>query len=178
MNSSPTAPPLAQGDVRLLQTATAQRLLTSAIPARLAFIGSDGSPRVVPTWFHWTGTELVLPTYVAGPQIGVRHPARRLDALRARPDVAVVIDTDGIPPESLTLRGNVEITEVDGLASEYVAAAHRYLGAENAPAMLAAMDQPGTVQARIALRPTWVGLLDFTTRLPSVQGGVRDSTGF
>jgi hypothetical protein len=35
------------------------------------------------------------------------------------------------------------------------------------------MDQPGTVQARIALRPTWAGLLDFDTRLPSVQGGVR-----
>ena len=40
--------------------------------------------------------------------------------------------------------------------------------------MLAAMDQPGTVQARIALRPTWAGLLDFDTRLlASVQGGVR-----
>lgn len=38
--------------------------------------------------------------------------------------------------------------------------------------MLAAVDQPGTVQARIAVRPDWVGLLDFMTRLPSVQGGV------
>ncbi len=39
--------------------------------------------------------------------------------------------------------------------------------------MLAGLDQPGTRQARIVLRPTWVGLLDFDTRLPSVQGGVR-----
>jgi hypothetical protein len=39
--------------------------------------------------------------------------------------------------------------------------------------MLASMDQPGTVQARIALRPVWAGLLDFVTRMPSVQGGVR-----
>jgi hypothetical protein len=34
------------------------------------------------------------------------------------------------------------------------------------------MSQPGTVQARIVVRPSWVGLLDFTTRLPSALGGV------
>jgi len=38
------------------------------------------------------------------------------------------------------------------------------------------MDQPGTVQARIAVRPAWVGVLDFVTRLPSAQGGVVDAT--
>ena len=38
--------------------------------------------------------------------------------------------------------------------------------------MLAGMDQPGTVQARIAVRPTWAGLLDFAERLPSPLGGV------
>ena len=38
--------------------------------------------------------------------------------------------------------------------------------------MLAALDQPGTAQARIAVRPAWVGLLDFVTRRPSPQGGV------
>jgi hypothetical protein len=48
----------------------------------------------------------------------------------------------------------------------------RYLGAEAAEGMLAAVDQPGTVQARICVRPDWVGLLDFVTRRPSVQGGV------
>jgi hypothetical protein len=39
--------------------------------------------------------------------------------------------------------------------------------------MLAGVDQPGTAQARIALRPSWVGLIDFAGRLPSAQGGVR-----
>jgi hypothetical protein len=62
---------------------------------------------------------------------------------------------------------------VDGLAPEYAAAARRYLGEEAAAGMLASLDQPGTAQARIVLRPTWVGLLDFDTRLPSVQGGVQ-----
>ena len=164
---------LPQGDLALLGTELAQRLLASTIPARLAFIALDGTPRVVPTWFHWTGRDLVTVTYVAGPNIGIRHPAARIAALRARPDVAVTIDTETFPPQSLSLRGRVEITEVDGLAPEYAAAARRYLGQEAAAGLLAGMDQPGTMQARIALRPTWAGLLDFDTRMPSVQGGVR-----
>ena len=164
---------LPQGDLALLETETAQRLLAAPIPARMALIAPDGTPRIVPSWFHWTGTELVMPTYVAGPRIGIRHPAARVAALRARPDVAVSIDTETFPPQSLTLRGKVEITEVDGLAPEYAAAARRYLGEQAAAGMLASMDQPGTMQARIALRPAWVGLIDFVTRMPSVQGGVR-----
>ena len=174
MTTAPTdTAGLPQGDLALLETETAQRLLASAIPARMAFVALDGTPRIVPTWFHWTGEELVMPTYLAGPQIGIRHPAARLSALRARPEVAVSIDTETFPPQSLTLRGKVEITEVDGLAPEYAAAARRYLGEEAAAGMLAGLDQPGTMQARIALRPAWVGLIDFVTRMPSVQGGVR-----
>jgi hypothetical protein len=166
------AAPLRQGDLALLDTATARRLLASTIPARFAYVALDGTPRVVPTWFHWTGHELVMATYVAGPRIGIRHPANRLAALRRQAEVAVTIDTDGFPPESLSLRGSVEVTEVSGLAPEYVAAAHRYLGPEAAAGMLGQLEAPGTVQARIALRPTWVGLLDFTGRKPSAQGGI------
>ncbi len=174
MSTPPSDPTgLPQGDLALLDTELAQRLLAAPIPARLAFIALDGTPRVVPSWFHWTGRDLVTVTYVAGPRIGIRHPAGRLAALRARPDAAVTIDTDTFPPQSLSLRGRVEITEVDGLAPEYAAAARRYLGEEAATGMLASLDQPDTVQARIVLRPTWAGLLDFDTRLPSVQGGVR-----
>ncbi|HEY1652337.1 MAG TPA: hypothetical protein VGG09_10680 [Acidimicrobiales bacterium] len=78
----------------------------------------------------------------------------------------MTIDTEEFPAQSLTMRGRAEIDEVDGLAPEYIASAHRYLG-DAAVDMLARMDQPGTVQARIVVRPTWVGLLDFATRLPS-----------
>jgi Pyridoxamine 5'-phosphate oxidase len=174
MSRVPTGPSgLRQGDLALLGTELAQRLLAAPIPARLAYVALDGTPRVVPTWFHWTGSHLVTATYVAGPRIGIRHPAARLAALRARPDVAVTIDTDTFPPQSLSLRGQAEISEVGGLAPEYAAAARRYLGQEAAAAMLASLDQPGTVQARIALCPAWAGLLDFETRLPSAQGGVR-----
>ncbi len=164
--------PLRQGDLRLLETDMARELLRSAIPARLAFVWPDGTPRIVPTWFHWTGREIVMVTFVAGPNIGVRHPAARLAALRANPRVALTIDTDDAPPRSLTVRGAAEISEVAGVAEEYTAAARRYLGPEAAAAMLAGVDQPGTVQARITVRPDWAGLLDFVTRLPSVNGGV------
>ena len=163
--------PLPQGDLRLLETDLAQQLLDSSIPARLAYVATDGTPRVVPTWFEWNGAEVVMATYVAGANAGIRHPAARLAALRANPFVALTIDTEAFPPRSLTMRGRAAIDEVDGLAPEYVASAHRYLGA-GAADMVAGMDQPGTVQARIVVRPTWVGLLDFAERLPSALGGV------
>jgi hypothetical protein len=163
---------LPQGDLRLLDTDLAQQLLRSSIPARLAFVAADGTPRVVPTWFEWTAAEIVMVTYVAGPNVGIRHPAARIAAIRANPAVALTIDTEDFPSRSLAIRGRAEIDEVDGLAPEYVASAQRYLGDAGAAEMLATMDQPGTVQARIVVRPSWVGLLDFATRLPSALGGV------
>lgn len=166
---------LRQGDLRLLGTDMAQELLHSSIPARLAFVWTDGTPRVVPTWFHWNGSEIVMVTYVAGPNIGIRHPATRIAALRLNPAVALTIDTDQYPSRGLTIRGQAEISEGTGVASEYRAAAHRYLGDSAAEQVLASIDQPGTVQALIAVRPSWVGLIDFDTRLPSVLGGVQVS---
>ncbi len=73
----------------------------------------------------------------------------------------------------LSIRGRAEITEVDGIATEYAEAAHRYLGSEEASDYLAQIDQPGTRMARIAVRPDWVGLLDFETRMPSALGGTQ-----
>jgi hypothetical protein len=152
-----------------LETEIAQQLLHSSIPARLAFVALDGTPRVIATWFEWTGTEAVMATYVAG--AAIRHPAARVAALRANPAVALMIDTDSFPPQSLTIRGYAEVEVVTGLVPEYVQSAHRYLGDAAAEELVAQMDQPGTEQARISVRPNWVGLLDFTTRLPSPLGG-------
>jgi hypothetical protein len=162
---------LPQGDPRLLQDPVARRLLASSVPARLAYVALDGTPRVIPTWFHWTGEELVMPTFLSAPH--VRHPARRLRDLRARPQVAVTIDTEGFPPDVLLVRGAVEVTDVDGIPDEYRAAAHRFMGDTDAAGYLAAIDRPGTRMARIALRPAWVGVVDFRSRLPSALGGVQ-----
>lgn len=161
---------LRQGDLGLLETDLARRLLSSRIPARFAYVAADGTPRIVSTWFHWTGSVLSMPTFVSAPH--VRHPAARIQALRASPDVAVTIDTETSPPEVLSLRGRVTVTETDGIPSTYALAAHRYLGDEAAAAYLAQIDQPGTRMASIDLRPQWAGLLDFQSRLPSALGGV------
>ena len=55
---------------------------------------------------------------------------------------------------------------------EYAEAAHRYLGTEQATAYLGQIDDPITRMARIAVRPAWVGLMDFQTRMPSALGGI------
>lgn len=160
---------LPQGDRRLLDSDVAQRLLTSAVPARVGYTAKDGTPRVVPSWFHWTGDELVMPTFLRAPHVA--RPAARLAALRANPDVAICIDTESFPPHVLLARGRAVVREVDGIAPEYALAAHRYMGDEQAIAYLAQADQPGTRMARIAVRPAWVGLLDFETRYPGVMAG-------
>jgi hypothetical protein len=153
-----------QGDLRLLDTEVARRLLGSSIPARYAYTTADGAPRIVSSWFHWTGDELVMPTFIAAPH--ARHPAWRIDALRSRPDIAVTIDTEAFPPEVLLLRGRATVADVDGIPTEYAQAAARYLGAAAAQEYLAQIDRPGTRMARIGLRPSWAGVLDFRTRMP------------
>lgn len=159
-----------QGNLRLLESDTAKRLLASTTPARYAYTALDGTPRIVASWFVWTGEELVMPTFISAPH--VRHPAYRLRALRANPEVAITIDTESFPPEGVIIRGSAEITEVDGIPPEYAEAAHRYLGEQEATTYLSQIDHPGTRMARIAVRPTWVGVIDFQTRLPSALGGV------
>jgi Pyridoxamine 5'-phosphate oxidase len=148
---------LSQGDTRLLETPVAQRLLASTELARVAYVAADGTPRVFPMMFHWTGTELVLPTFAG---------ARKIAALRARPAVAITIDTPSQPPEVLLIRGRALVTDVDGIVPEYALAHYRYAGPEQGAKNIAEVDHPGTKMARISVRPTWVGVLDFRTRLP------------
>jgi hypothetical protein len=159
---------LPQGSLEILDIPLAKALLASAIPARVAYTAKDGTPRIAPSWFQWTGGELVMPTFIQAPH--VQAPARRLATLRARPDVAVSIDTETTPAQVLLIRGQAEVTEVDGVDPDYAASARRYLGEEAARQYLAMADQPGTRMARITVRPSWVGLLDFAGgRLPGVM---------
>ncbi len=72
-----------QGDVTLLNDPVAQKLLQSAIPARLAYNWSDGTPRVLPIWFHWNGEQIVL----AGPP-----NAPKMTVLAKNSKVALTID--------------------------------------------------------------------------------------
>ena len=106
---------------------------------------------MVASWFTWTGTELVMPTFISAPHI--RHQAYRVRALRANPDVAISIDTESFPPEVLTLRGVAVVQEVDGVDPDYAEAARRYLGDEAAAGYLQQIDHPQTRMARISVRP-------------------------
>ncbi|GAA0238106.1 pyridoxamine 5'-phosphate oxidase family protein [Cryptosporangium japonicum] len=155
-----TNPP--QGDTGLLTHPVAEDLLASTELARLAYVAPDGTPRVLPMLFTWDGTDLVMATFGG---------AAKIRALKASPDVAVTIDTAGPPPHVLQLRGRVAVTDVEGLVPEYVRAHHRYYGPEQGAANIAGLDQPGVRMARIALRPSWVGVLDFETRFPGALAG-------
>ncbi|SHN12569.1 pyridoxamine 5'-phosphate oxidase family protein [Actinacidiphila paucisporea] len=149
---------LPQGDIRLLHSDVAQHLLASKELARVAYVAADGTPRVFPMLFHWTGEEVVLSTF---------HPARKIAALRARPDVAITVDAAATPPQALLVRGRAEVTDVEGIAPDYRSALRRYAGSDEAgDAQVASVDHPGVRMARIAVRPTWVGVLDFRTRFP------------
>ena len=152
-----------QGHLDLITSDTARRLLASRELARLAYTAGDGTPRVFPMLFHWTGEEIVFSTFAG---------ARKIAALRARPDVAITIDTASTPPEVLLLRGRAEVADVNGIMPEYALTQMRYQGEEAGRAAVAEVDQPGVRMARIAVRPTWVGVLDFTTRFPG--GGSAD----
>jgi hypothetical protein len=151
---------LAQGDVALLENETAQRLLDSTELARLAYTALDGTPRVLPMLFTWTGDEFVMASFPR---------ASKLAALRARPEVAITVDRAGPPPEVLLLRGPIEVTQLDGLVPEYVAAHHRYYGPEMAAENIANVEKMGVKMVRLALRPTWVGVIDFQTRFPAAM---------
>ncbi|MFI0449431.1 hypothetical protein [Actinomadura sp. 6N118] len=109
-----------------------------------------------------------MATFIHCEPLGIRRPAGRVRALRAHPEVAVTIDTEPHPPDVLLLRGRVSITEIDGMVPEQAEAARRFLGDEGGAGYAAGAAHPETRMARIALRPAWVGLLDFQTRLPGV----------
>src|ERR1700733_1105004 len=143
---------LAQGDLALLDDPIAQRLLGSTELARLAYIAKDGTPRVIPMLFQWTGDEIVFGAYAG---------SAKLHSLEANPDVAITIDTAGPPPDVLLLRGRAELGEVGGIVPEYADAHRRYYGEQQGNATVEQMASDGIKMVRIAVRPTWVGALDF-----------------
>src|SRR5215467_13178501 len=111
-----------QGSLELLNDPVASALLNSVNPARLAYTWMDGSPRVVPIWFHWTGDQFVL---------GTPPKAPKLKALAADPRVALTIDDTAWPPGVLLVRGRAGIELLDDVGPEYEQAATRYFGPEH-----------------------------------------------
>ena len=147
-----------QGSTKLLEDPVAQELLQSRIPARLAYVWMDGSPRVVPIRFHWNGSEFVMGTPTKAP---------KLKALAKNPKIALTIDGDVFPHKVLLIRGTAQMKTVEGVVPEYAAAAERYFGREQGHAWVTQMGQMVSTMVRVSITPEWVGLLDFQTRFPS-----------
>jgi nitroimidazol reductase NimA-like FMN-containing flavoprotein (pyridoxamine 5'-phosphate oxidase superfamily) len=154
--------PVQQGDLGLLQHPASQELLRSKIPARLAYIGTDGAPRVVPIWFHWNGSEIVMASPPKAP---------KLKALAENPKVSLTIDEEGFPPKVLSIRGSARLEMVEGIAPEYLACAERYFDPELAKTWLGQLRTMVSSMVKITVTPEWVGLLDFQTRFPSALTG-------
>jgi hypothetical protein len=153
--------PAKQGSLDLLQNPISQELLHSQIPARLAYVWTDGSPRVVPIWFHWNGREIVMATPPKAP---------KLKALRKNPKVAITIDNNTFPHGVLLIRGTCRLETIEGIVPEYAMAAERYFDQELAQDWLTRLRGMISSMVRITMTPEWVGLLDFQTRFPSALG--------
>ncbi|HVN22284.1 MAG TPA: pyridoxamine 5'-phosphate oxidase family protein [Dongiaceae bacterium] len=154
--------PVKQGDLSLLQHPAAQELLHSTIPARLAYVWMDGTPRVVPIWFHWNGRDIVMASPPKAP---------KLRALAKNPKVSLTIDDNTFPHKVLLIRGTARLESVEGVVPEYAAAAERYFDPELAKNWLGQLRSLVSSMVRITITPEWVGLLDFQTRFPSALAG-------
>jgi nitroimidazol reductase NimA-like FMN-containing flavoprotein (pyridoxamine 5'-phosphate oxidase superfamily) len=147
-----------QGDLALLNDPVAQELLNSTNLARLAYTWRDGTPRVIPIWFHWDGETIVL---------GSPPNAPKVDVLPANSKVALTIDRDEFPYHALLIRGTAHVETVDGVTPEYEASAQRYFGEEQGREWVEGVRQMSPQMVRISVRPEWVSILDFETRFPS-----------
>ena len=150
----------------VLSKTLSQELLKRDV-ARLAFVATDGTPRVIPIGIFWNGSEVVMCT---------TKNARKLKALRRNPAVALTIDTEVHPPDVLLLRGDAELDPVDGIPDEYLQASGTYRMTpeqrQEWEAEIKSLYVDGMV--RIVVRPTWARLIDFETTLPAAVQQLAD----
>lgn len=131
-------------------------LLGEANLARLAYIGLDGRPRVVPIWFAYQDGAFIM---VTGPK------AEKVPALQANPAVALSIDSATPPYRVLLVSGDAQVEPTPGMAEEYEGLARKYLGA-GADGYLAQLRRRVREQRRIRVTPRSWRVLDFVTRFP------------
>jgi hypothetical protein len=161
-----TSPARPSADVTaVLGKPGAQQLLSRDI-ARLSYVATDGTPRVIPIAFTWNGTELVMCTTTNAP---------KLASLRRNPAVALTIDTEVHPPTILLLRGEAVLDEVDGIPEEYLQMNGSYeMTPEQRVQWEAEVRSLYPAMVRIVVTPTWAKLIDFDETLPSaVEALVR-----
>jgi len=147
----------------------AQQLLESRIPARIAYTGLDGAPRVVPVGYEWDGTNITFASVMG---------SAKNAALQANPQVAITIDSEDYPPKVLLLRGTARVELVDGVPDVYVRASTRRLPADQWQAWEDGVRALFDRMAVITITLTWAKLLDFETTIPkAVEDLVRARAG-
>lgn len=136
------------------ELSAAKDLLAATSEAHLAYAGKDGMPRVIPVGFYWTGTEFVISTAETAPKVA---------ALSARPGVALAIDRGDTPSgaRALSVRGQADITIVEGVVQEYLAAARKSMDADAAAEFEQNCRRMYDRMARIAITPAWARFYDF-----------------
>ena len=138
----------------------AQQLMASDTPARLAYLGLDGDPRVVPVGFWWTGTDLA---------VGTVPTSAKVAAIRRSPRVALTVDTTATstaPPRTLLVRGAATVEVVDGVPDGYVDAGRKVTPPEHFAAWEAGVRALYRQMAVITVRPDHAILHDFETTIP------------
>lgn len=143
----------------------AKQLLESRIPARIAYVGLDGAPRVVPVGYVWDGHHVAFASVMG---------SAKNEALRVNPRVAITIDTEDYPPKTLLIRGTARVEIVDGVPDLYVQASTRRLPEEVRKPWEDGVRGLFDQMAVVTITPTWARLIDFETTLPkAVEDLVR-----
>lgn len=147
-----------QDVAEVLAKPISQELLKSSIPARLAYVGVDGEPRVIPIGYWWTGEHVLIATVPA---------SAKVRALRKNPRVALTIDTqDAWPPRVLLIRGAARLEVVDGVPDFYIEASRKVTPPEHFEGWERGVRALYQQMVVITVEPDWAKLLDFETTLP------------
>ena len=134
-----------------------QKLLQAPVPARVAYIGLDGEPRVIPLSYLWDGEAFV---FASDPEW------YKVKAMAKNPHVALTVDTTDFPPLILSARGTASIEYDQGLPEQYVEASRRIVGEDKMPEWEKNVRAENRNMALIRVRPTWLKVVDFETRYP------------
>ncbi|TCC31289.1 pyridoxamine 5'-phosphate oxidase family protein [Kribbella sindirgiensis] len=135
----------------------AQQLLNGSEPARFAYDGLDGDPRVIPIGFWVEGDQI---------QIATAPKTAKVAALRKNPKVALTIDTGAFPPKVLLLRGTASLELVPGVPEGYLIAGHKVMTDEQYPGWAEGVKALYDEMVVITVTLTWAKLLDFETTIP------------
>jgi hypothetical protein len=135
----------------------AKQLLNGPEPARMAYNGLDGDPRVIPIGFWSEGERIVMAT---------APKSAKVAALRRNPKVALTIDRGAFPPKALLIRGTAEVELVKGIPEGYLTAGRKVMTEVQYRDWVVGVQGLYDEMVVITITPTWAKLLDFESTIP------------